>query len=174
MSGRAGFLIRSAAGLIDGLIGVFLGLVLSGHSGWFFAGRAVVMLKIGSAGTIWKGPLPMVLGILGPFVYGLPFAILLVLLAEPLLESSPGGRLLGLRVRGDDGAKAGRARLWRRTFLKTIGFWGLTLALILESWQAAVLFMAAGGVVFLGFFLVLAPSRQAFFDRLSRTAVYHT
>lgn len=40
----------------------------------------------------------MIVGILGPFVYVLPLAILLVFMMEPLTGESPGKRILRLRI----------------------------------------------------------------------------
>lgn len=50
-------LIRLLASGVDAFLGILLGLVLANSAiGAFFAERAVVMLHIGSAETIWKGP----------------------------------------------------------------------------------------------------------------------
>jgi hypothetical protein len=112
--------------------------------GFFFASRAVVMLRIGAPDTVWKGPIPMIMGILGPLVYGLPFAILLVLLAEPLAGTSPGKALLGLTVVScGDGTLLHRQR-WQRAIIKATPFWGLTVALLAGSWVLALVFSMAG------------------------------
>jgi hypothetical protein len=131
---------RVMANAIDLLVGLVLGLALSNTIvGFFFASRAVVMLRIGAADTIWKGPIPMILGMLGPFVYGLPFAILLVLLAEPLTGTSPGKALLGLTiVPSGDGIPSRRQR-WRRAIVKATPCWGLTAALLTGSWVLALI-----------------------------------
>jgi hypothetical protein len=142
----AGFSFRRVmANGIDLVIGLALGLALSNTVvGFFFASRAVVMLRIGAPDTIWKGPIPMILGILGPFVYGLPFAILVVLLAEPLVGTSPGKALLGLSVVScGDGILVGRQR-WRRAIIKATPFWGLTIALLAGSWVPALVFSILG------------------------------
>jgi RDD family len=157
---------RVMANAIDLLIGLVLGVVLSNTVvGFFFAGRAVVMLRIGAAGTIWKGPIPMILGILGPLVYGLPFAILLVLLTEPLIGTSPGKALLGLTIVPCDGGILARRQLWRRAIIKATPFWGLTAALLAGSWMLALVFSLVGVVqlahMALALFTSIRPAHEA-------------
>jgi hypothetical protein len=162
----AGFALRRVgANGIDLLIGLMLGLALSNTVvGFFFASRAVVMLRIGAPDTIWKGPIPMILGILGPFVYGLPFAILLVLLAEPLVGASPGKALLGLTVRPCGAGMLTRRQRWRRAIVKATPFWGLSIALLAGSWVLALLFLIAGVAlladVALSLFTALRPVHE--------------
>lgn len=169
---------RVAAAGVDLLLGLLLGLVLSNtRVGFFFAERAAVMLRIGSPDTIWKGPVPMILGILGPLVYGLPFSILLVMLLEPLTGASPGKGLMGLRIisRGRSSTVRDQAvaprRLWYRTAIKTAPLWGLLVALLAGSWMLALLFALVGCVLVLNFALAQFTSIELAHDAIARTGV---
>jgi hypothetical protein len=132
---------RLVAGAIDLLAALVLGIVLSNTPiGDFFARRAVVMLRIGATDTIWKGPIPMLMGIAGRFVYVLPLALLAVTLCEPVFGNSPGKAMLGLGrgARGDPATP--RARRWSRTLVRAAPWWGLTVALLTGSWVLALVF----------------------------------
>jgi hypothetical protein len=130
---------RVAAVTIDIVVGLALGLLLSQtRVGIFFAERAVVMLRIGSPDTIWKGPIPMIMGYLGTLVYVLPLAFLLVALIGPMTGRSPGNRLL--RVAPNQPTQ----RRWYETAIRTMPLWGLVAALLAGSWQLALLFLIAG------------------------------
>jgi hypothetical protein len=171
---RKGFPARALSSLLDCLLGLALGLLLADHIGFFFAERAVVMLRIDEPGTLWQGPVPMFLGILGPLVYLLPAVFLLVLLPEALYSASPGKLALRMRVRGEKGASAPAGRRWLRWGIKTAGLWGMTLALITGRWELAAASVIAGALVLAGSLTALGPSRQALHDRLSETAVYRS
>jgi len=171
MIARSRFGARLLAGAIDALAAFVLACLLVPTTGHWFASRAVVMLSIGSPDTFWRGPLPMVLGIFGTLVHGLPLSFLLVLLPEALFGAGLGKWLLGLDVRSEDGTPAtARARLVRWT-LKLAGFWIMVLALALGSVAVATVALAAGFVVFMAFLLSAAPGVSVLHDRLSRTAV---
>ncbi len=106
--------------------------------GIFFAERAVVMLHIGSPGTVWKGPIPMIMGYLGTLVYVMPLAVLLVMLLEPVTGASPGKRLFRLAVvESEDPVVARRVR-WRRAAMQLSPIAGLVVALLVGSWQLAL------------------------------------
>jgi uncharacterized RDD family membrane protein YckC len=163
---------RIAANAVDLMLGMVLAYALSGTAvGFYFASRAVVMLRIGAPETVWKGAIPMIMGILGPFVYGLPFAILIVLLAEPSVGISPGKRLFGLRVRSRGAGAPSRAQYWRRAIIKSAPFWGLTLALVAGSWQLALAFSIAGLALLADVALSLFTSRPAVHDAVSATVL---
>jgi len=128
---------RLAAAAIDVLAGAALGLFLSqSRVGIYFAERAVVMLHIGSPGTVWKGPIPMIMGYLGTFVYTLPFALLLVFVIEPAIGTSPGKKLMRVTPPAHIS--------WRVAMRRTMPLWGLVVALLVGSWQLALLFLVAG------------------------------
>jgi hypothetical protein len=139
-------LSRPIAGAIDLLAGLVLGVVLSNTPvGFFFASRAVVMLRIGAPDTIWRGPIPMLMGIAGTFVYSLPFAFLVVAMCEPLLGFSPGRAMLGRT----NAAAAPRRERWRRAIIVATPWWGLTMALLTGSWVLALVFSIVA-IAFLG------------------------
>ncbi len=130
---------RLAAAAIDFVLGLTLGLLLSQtRVGVFFAERAVVMLRIGNPDTIWKGPIPMIMGYLGTLVYVLPLAFLLVALVRPVTGRSPGTALL--RVAPNDAKRP----LWYETAIRTMTLWGLIASLLAGSWQLALLFLIVG------------------------------
>ncbi len=156
---------------MDFLFGVVVALLLSGSSGRWFAGRAAVMLSIGSPDTFWRGPIPMVLGVLGDFVYGLPFALILVLLGEAIFGAGPGKWLFGMRVTAAAGTPATGGRRLVRWAVKCSGLWLMTLALILGSRALAAVAIGASAAVLSGFLLAAGPGRVALHDRLSATAV---
>ena len=168
---RRGFGVRFLAGGLDAVLGAVIALFLAGTLGRWFAGRAVVMLSIGSPDTFWRGPIPMVLGILGNFVYGLPFALLLVLLAEALFGASPGKWLLGLRVAAADGTSAPTGSRLLRWTVKCSGLWAMVLALVAGSCPVAVAAVTAALIISAGFCLSMGPRSLALHDRLFGTAV---
>ncbi len=169
-----GFAIRSLAATMDVLLGVVVAVLLWRTLGWYFAGRSVVMLSIGSPDTFWRGPIPMVLGLFGTVVYGLPFAVLLVLLPEALFGAGPGKWILALRVTTADGAPASAQSRWLRWIAKCSGLWLMVLALVVGSSVLAGVAVAAGVVTLAGFFLAIGRRREALHDRLAGTAVCST
>lgn len=160
-----------AAGGTDAAVGFAASLVLAPSVGVFFARRAVVTLRIGDPDTLWQGPLPLMLGIVGEVVYLLPFTLLLAWLLDPLTGATVGKRLLGLRVRDADGQPATRQTLWRRSAFQTVALWGWTLALVTGRWEIAVLASLAGGVMVMGTLAALGPASLALHDRVGRTSV---
>ena len=168
---RSSFVVRRiGANAIDFAAGSLVAVILSETVvGVFFATRAVVMLRIGAADTVWKGPLPMIMGILGPFAYGLPFAILFVLLAEALIGTSLGKKLLGIIITTDGNGTPSRGQRWRRAIIKSAPFWGLTLALLTGSWVMAVSYLFVGVVLLADVALAMATSTRAMHERWSGT-----
>ena len=71
------------AALVEFALAAALAVILVPTTGQWFAARSVVMLHVGEPGTLWTGPIPMVLSAAGPFVYGFPFALLLIRAARP-------------------------------------------------------------------------------------------
>ena len=159
---------RLAATAIDGLLGFTLAIILSlTKVGAFFAERAVVMLQIDDPTSAWKGTIPLVLGAFGEISYTLPFAIMVVVTTEAVLDRSPGKWLVGLRIAVDDGG--GARRRWERVAVKTIGLWGVVLGLVLGSWQLALASVIIGSALTLGAACAgFAPWRPPH-ERVSRT-----
>jgi len=168
---RAGFWIRAAAAAIDAGVGFAASLVLASTAGMFFARRAVVTLRIGEAGTLWQGPLPLMLGIFGEIVYLLPFTLLVAWTLDPLTGATIGKRVCRLRVRTRDGQTPDARAFWRRTVIFTVGFWGWTLALLIGRWEIAALASAGGLIAFAGTFPTLGSRSLAWHDRLTGTHV---
>jgi hypothetical protein len=128
---------------VDILFALMVGFIFAlGPVGVFFARRAVVMLRIGEPGTLWKGPIPMMMGIAGTFVYALPLAFLLVALVEPITGASPGKMMFRVRPSSGESAASSRER-WRHAIIAATPWWGLTAALLFGSWQLAVIVVIA-------------------------------
>ena len=168
---RPGAGLRLLALAIDGVFALVIAVLLSSTTGRWFAGRSVVMLSIGSPDTFWRGPIPMMMGILGSLVYGLPFAALLVMLPEAILGVGVGKWAARLRIAAADGSPVGARTLWLRWCIKCAGLWGMTLALVLGWSPVAFLTLAASAVVIAGFLSVFGHKRLALHDRLSGTVV---
>lgn len=171
MERRALFWIRAAAAGADLTVGLAAAFILRSGIGIFFARRAVVALRIGAPDSLWKGPLPLMIGTFGEVVYLLPLVLFLVWILDPLTGATIGKRLFGLRVRDADGQPASWQRRWVRSALQTAGLWGWTLALLAGRWEIALLASVAGGIVLLGSLAALGPASLALHDRLSRTSV---
>jgi hypothetical protein len=130
---EVGVLRQLRMGALDLLGAVALAVVLANTPvGYFFATRAVVMLRIGSPDTLWKGPIPMLMGIAGTFVYSLPIALFAVAMFKPLLVEP-----------------AARDAAWRRAIVRSAPWWGLTIALLAGSWVLAVISCVVA-IAFLG------------------------
>jgi len=163
--------LRWIAAGVDGLAAGALAALLSSTSGVYFAQRAVETFRIGRPETVWKGPVPMLLGAVSTLAYGVAFALLLVWLTEALFGTSPGKLLVRREI-----ATVPRHRwraLWKRFALKASGAWLFCLALALGSWPLVAAAGLATGVVVLGF-LPVPFGRQALHDRLASTTVRTT
>lgn len=169
---RAGLWIRFAAAAVDGAVALALTLPLSTtFLGSFFASRAVVTLRIGQPGTLWKGPIPMVLGAVGEVTYLLPFVAAVVWSLDVWGGATVGKRLFGLRVATGSGGRAGVATRLRRFAVQAVGAWGWTLSLLAGSWILAVVATLGGGVAMAASLLALGPSKRALHDRIAGTVV---
>ena len=155
---------RLAARLIDLFVALLLGFLFAlGPIGTLFARRAVVMLRIGAPGTLWKGAIPMLLGIAGTFVYALPLAFLLVACVAPVVGASLGEMLVRVPTRGVDSG-AGR---WKRAMMRATPWWGLTLALLIGSWQLAVLVLCTTAVLpIVGYRTSFGPAGESGFPTM--------
>lgn len=167
---RAGLARRFAAGLVDGALGLLLAMLLAGSSGHYFAERAVDTFAIGSPGTIWKGPVPLVLGVLGTVGYGIPLALALVLLSEPLTGRTPGKMLMRLIVTGEEGGDVSPGALWIRAAVKTGPLFGFAVGLAVGAWLLAALSFGAG-VLVLGACLPVLGGSMTGHDSVAGTKV---
>lgn len=136
-----GFLARFAAGICDVIMGLSLCYILHWHLGHYLASRSVVTFHIGQPGTLWKGLIPWILGLFGTYFYTLPFALFLIFLPEAIWGRSFGKMLLRLPAVSN--------HLWPRFFLKTTMFWGMTLALVVGSWELMVSSIVVGSIILL-------------------------
>lgn len=166
---------RLLADAVNAALGLGLALVLAKTAvGDFFATRAVVMLHIGAPDTIWKGPIPMMMGIFGPLVYGIPFAMLLIRMCEPVFGSSPGLALARLKIVSSTGATPPPLQRWQRALVAATPWWGLVLALLAGSWVLAIVFASAGILLFINVVLSAITPLPRIFDIVSRTTVLPT
>ncbi len=159
---------RWAAAALDAALALLLAVLVSDTVGRFFAARAAAVLRIGEPGTFWRGPLPLVLGLLGNIVYVLPATVLLVQAGELVGMTTPGKALLGLAVRQDSPA----VRWWRRWFLKVGGPLLMTAGLLTGFLPLLVAGTVLAAFAVAGFLLVFTGGgRRALHDRLAGTAV---
>lgn len=135
--------VRLGAATIDLAAGLFLALALAPTAvGYYFATRAVVLLRIGEPDTWFQGPAALVIGLLGEFVFALPLALMLVLLPDAFGWRSLGKRLFGFRV-----VAARPSGLVVRFSLAGSPLWLSTLALVLGDWWIVELAMIAALVL---------------------------
>jgi uncharacterized RDD family membrane protein YckC len=154
---RAGFFVRLAAALLDGLFCVVPTAVVVGmleyhlwsHLRWperavDYVGQAVLY-----------------------------FVILCYFLTEVVSARSPGKRVLRLRITRSDGSVADGWALFSR-WLTKFGPWVVYLIAVLTLWPSPL--MALAGfmqlVIVVGCFAVLGEQKRSFHDRWSGTAVY--
>ena len=131
------FARRCAASAVDGAAALLLALLMGRTLGPFFASRAVITLRIDDPESLWKGPIPMVLGIVGEVAYLLPLTLTLILLAEPLTGRTPGKAVTRLVLSPNDDMTR-----WRRFAAKGSGPLLCVLGLLIGRWE-----IAAAGVV---------------------------
>jgi hypothetical protein len=164
-----GWRLRALAAAVDAVVGLGLAILLASSTGTYFAERAVATLHIGSPGTRWTGPVPLVLGAISPLAYGAPFAFLLVGLMEPLFATSPGKLLFrGEIVPATPDAR--RRRLCGRFAIKAAPAWLACGALVTGQWPVALASAVAAAVVLLGC-APLVAARPPLHDRVAGTLV---
>jgi hypothetical protein len=166
---------RLIADILDLLVAAALAIALSNTGvGTYFASRAVVMLRIGAPDTLWKGPIPMMMGIAGTFIYALPIAILFVQLCEGAVGTSLGKAMLGVTIGPTANGMVSRRHAWRRAVIKSTPCWGLTLALLAGSWMLALVFAIVAVAMLGNFALALVTSTRPVHDAWSGTRVIRT
>lgn len=153
---------RLAAAAVDALLALLLAVLLAPTAGRWLAGRAALALRVGEPGSPWTGGLPLALGAVGELTYGLPLALTLVLLAEPLAGRTFGHARTGLAPQG--------GRPWLRFAVKGLGAWGPTLALASGSWPATAAAAALGAIALAGAAPLLAGGRTLH-DALAGTRI---
>lgn len=155
---------RLLANAVDATVALGLGLLLSSTLGLYFSSRAVVALEMDSPESVWKGPVPLVLGVFGKLVYLMPFVIFLVLALEAVVDRGPGKALLGLRVSPAGAGGRERAPVLGRAVVRA-GPWGVVAAgLVLGRWEPMAL-GAAGSLLLLLCFAPVLAGRRSVYDR---------
>lgn len=84
---------RILAIAIDSFLALTLSALSAGILGRWCAERAVLALAIDDPSSWWRGPLPLVLGILGNVVYSLPLTVLAVGASRLAFGRTPGESL---------------------------------------------------------------------------------
>ena len=121
--------------------------------------------------SLWKGPIPFLMGIVGPFSYVLPAAALLLLLSEPLFGQSPGKLIVKIAIKDEVSTVPSLAKRWIRHLLKTLSLWLVNLALIVGVWQIALIAVFFAIYTFVNFLLSLGFKHQTFYDRIAKTHI---
>jgi uncharacterized membrane protein len=160
---------------MDGAFVLLLALLLASTLGEWCASRTVELLDIGQADTVWRGPVPLVLGILGNVVYALPVVCLIALLPEAVVGRGPGKLVLRLHILHDHSdavvAQGSRgASLPLRFLLKMLPCVIWVLALAFPDSGLAVSFVVTEGLVLVGCLPVFWGG-VALHDRLASTRV---
>ncbi len=158
------------ASVIDASVALGLGLVLAPSLGLYFSRRAVVALQMDSPASLWKGPIPLILGVFGKLVYLLPLMLVVVLLVEPLFRRSIGKAVTGQRLCASDGAPPSARASWWRFAFKAGPACIAVLGFVVGSWELLVLACLLSVVVAIAFAPVLF-GRAALYDRWVGTDV---
>ncbi len=173
MNERIGFGLRLGAYLIDTIviwiIGGILGFVLGGVLG---VGVGATAGAGGSDEAAQAAALAGVMGAIVGTVIGVGIASIGWIAWEGLTGQALGKMLLKIRIKTEDGSKAGTDKLLTRaavkyspSILSLIG--GLTKVSAISS-----LGNLAGLVIFIGCLMVLGQKRQAIHDMVAKTAVF--
>ena len=168
---RRGFRVRLIAAAIDSVVSVIVSALLANTFGHYFAERAADAFRVGSPDTIWKGPIPMILGAVAPVSYGFAFAAILVLLMEPWFHVSPGKLLTGSIITGREGHLPRFGTAWARFFLKTLSLWIFLFALVGGDPFGVAAAAVVAALTLAGFFLVASSRSTTLHDRITGTEV---
>jgi len=126
---------------------------------------ALGMIKFLSIDTTAEALMMIILALWG--------AGLLYMLTDVVASATPGKMLMRLKIRREDGRKAGPGNLLTRYILKCSFFLIVLPFGIVENTILNILFLLIGVAAFAGYFLILGDERQTLHDRLSHTAVYY-
>jgi len=169
---RVGFGYHLLATLVDSCCGLVLGHLAASTLGGFFVDRAVATLHIGQPDTIWKGPLPLALGLFGNLIYALPFVLSILWLSEPLFGASPGKQLLRIEMLTRHGGVLFIGDRWRRYLLKTGGLWLMVVGLLFGNWQLLLAGAVGTVILWLGGLVALIPPGDSLLDSLAHAALF--
>ena len=145
---------RSAATGTDLLLALLLSGLSATSLGRWCARRAVLALAIDDPQSWWRGPVPLVLGILGELVYSLPVTMLLVALSRRAFGHTPGE--LWWRV-------PARSETWGRWLDDHAPLLLLTLALLVGDLRSTEILLAG---------IVLWGIRRILVRRMRRSAIF--
>lgn len=147
--------------MVGAAAALILAPTLLGH---FFATRAAVLLGIGEADSWFKGPVAMIIGIFGEFVFLLPLTLALVVLGEVVGGRGLGKRLLRIRIIGP-----GRSAFALRYLIKTSPLWLSVLALLSGAWGVEMIALAAALGLLLAWLISALAGGAAPHDRSAGT-----
>ncbi len=133
--------------------------------GWYFATRAVDLLRIGEPDTWFQGPVALVIGLFGQLVFSLPIAFLVVALPS-LAGSSWGMRVFGIRVESLE-----PWRIFLRFIVAASPWWLATLALVSAWWWLAEIAIGAAAILWLGSCVAVVANRKGPADFFAGTAL---
>jgi hypothetical protein len=157
--------------MVDASAAFVLGVFLAPSLGMYFSQRAVVALQMDSATSLWKGPLPLILGAFGKLVYLMPLMLLVVFVTEPLFHRSVGKLVTGQQLSSSTGSVSMSAHAaWRRFILKACPLIVAVVGLIVGRWELLVAATLLSLLVAAAFVPVLF-GHSALYDRWSSTHV---
>lgn len=174
--GRAGFLLRTVAALIDGIfLTIILMLIIA--LGVLLAPKFNFNLSNldNLEKQILRGSLPVEAVIIAAFLYAVQF---LYFSTEILFGNSLGKRLLGLFILDEDGNDVTIISLLIRYFLKfSVNIFTFISILIINYNTAAssgcmLLSSVFGLVIGLGSLSIFGSNKQTIYDKFAGTAVY--
>ena len=159
------FHLRLLAMVVDAMVGALVALILAPTAlGHFFSSRAVVLLRIGEPGSWFKGPVAMIMGVLGEFVFLLPLALALALAAEVVGSRGLGKRLCRIRIAGP-----ARRAFVVRYLIKISPLWLSVLALLSGVWMVEMIALASALALLLGWLVAAFTGGDALQDRVAGT-----
>ncbi len=161
---RVGFGPRLGAYVIDGVLVVVLCLILGSVIGG--------LVGAGSGSDAGSAAVGGIMGMLAGVMLAVPVLGTIYFLIEGLFGFTLGKLILGLRVANADGSKGSIGLYLTRYAVKNISYiLGLLSALLSISFIGTLGNIGAL-VIFIGCFFVLGASKQAFHDKIAKSAIF--
>jgi uncharacterized RDD family membrane protein YckC len=175
---RVGFWPRVGAAMIDGIIVIAVGAVISGLFAPMFPDYLAMLWadtygKVGPKVVTDEPSAVKLTRVMHRWGVGVGLFGLVYSLAEGLTGRALGKLLLGLRIAGIDGRPAPLRRLLARVALKQSDRVVTVLCMFTAIQALTTIASVLAGATILGFLLVIHRRRQALHDLATRTAVYH-